>query len=73
MKKLLIILFILFGLVGLNSCDSLVYTTPVYYEYSYPSPYMVRPLPPPPPPRRPIIVRPQKPPVNTGNHRKQRR
>ena len=54
-KKLLILIISIIGMLGLSSCETLCYTTPVYYE-SYPTViYRTYPTyrhyPPPPPPR----------------------
>lgn len=50
MRKKLIILFIsIIGMLGLSSCDTLCYTTPIYYE-AYPT-VVYRNYPPPPPPK----------------------
>ena len=54
-KKLLILIISIIGMLGLSSCETLCYTTPVYYESCPTVIYRTYPIyrnyPPPPPPR----------------------
>ena len=75
-RKLLILIISIIGMLGLSSCETLCYTTPVYYE-SYPTViYRTYPTyrhyPPPPPPRhyyRKPHHRPHTPPPPRGGRR----
>ena len=75
-KKLLILIISIIGMLGLSSCETLCYTTPVYYE-SYPTViYRTYPTyrhyPPPPPPRHYYHKphhRPHTPPPPRGGRR----
>lgn len=61
-KKIIILILAIIGFIGLSSCDSLIYTTPIYYDY--PPTVIIRSTPPPPPPvyRNPNYHRPHTPP-----------
>lgn len=54
-KKLLILIISIIGILGLSSCETLCYTTPVYYESRPTVIYRTYPIyrnyPPPPPSR----------------------
>ena len=75
-RKLLILIISIIGMLELSSCETLCYTTPVYYE-SYPTViYRTYPTyrhyPPPPPPRhyyRKPHHRPHTPPPPRGGRR----